>query len=71
MSITVTTLYNVHCFVAVVMGPDVPFEQVVMTTEESKKVASPRQSAHEVYRKMATKYAELEDRVIKKYDAKL
>ena len=53
------------------MGPDVPFEQVVMTTEESKKVASPRQSAHEVYRKMATKYAELEDRVIKKYDAKL
>lgn len=47
------------------MGPNVPFEEVVMTTEESRIVASPRQSAHEVYRKMAAMYEELEERVIK------
>lgn len=52
------------------MGPDVPFEKVVTTTEEYSKVASPRQSAHEVYKKMAASYAELEDRVIKGYAKK-
>ena len=56
---------------AVAMGPNVPFEEVVMTTEESRKVASPSQSAHEVYRKMAATYAELEERIIKNYEAKL
>ena len=68
------TLYNINVVqlypVAVVMGTDVPFEKVVMTTEEYRKVASPRQSANEVYKKMAASYAELEDRVIKEYAKK-
>ena len=53
------------------MGPNLPFEQVVTATEESRKVASPRLHAHEVYRKMSATYAELEERVLKNYDAEL
>lgn len=53
------------------MGPNLPLEQVVTATEESRKVAIPRQDAHEVYRRMSATYAELEERVLKSYDAKL
>ena len=56
---------------AVAMGPNVPFEEVVMTTEEFRKVATPRLSTHEIYKKMATTYAKLEERIIKNYEAKL
>ena len=70
LNITLILFYS-HYSIAVTMGPNLPFEQVVTATEESRKVASPRQHAHEVYRKMSATYAELEERVLKNYDAEL